>query len=103
MDQTAPMELAHFKPHLETLFTLPTPDGEEDLKLALLDASEIKDQRPESDRSGRAPFVLVFACKTFLISQGVYRLEHDVLDPVEVFLSPFEAYHEGSKLEAVFN
>ncbi len=97
------MELSLFKPHLETVFTLLTPEGEEDLKLALLEAEEIKDHRPRGERSGRPPFALVFGCETFLIPQGTYRLEHDILDPIEIFLSPFEAYHKGSKLESVFN
>ena len=103
MTQSDPLELAHFLPHLETIFTLPTPEGEEDLKLELQDASKLTDHRPEDDRSGRAPFVLVFACKTRLIPQGNYHLEHEELDPVLLFLSPFESYHEGSRLEAIFN
>ena len=103
MSSLEQLDLNHFKPHQGTTFTLPTPEGEDDLELELQDVSDLPDHRPEGDKSGRAPFVLVFACKTFKVPTGMYRLEHGKLAPLDIFLSPFESYEDGCRLESVFN
>lgn len=103
MSDLEKLDLAYFKPHQGSIFTLPATEGEDDLNLELQDVSDLPDRRPEGEKSGRAPFVLVFACKTTKLPQGVYRLEHETLDPLEIFLSPFEAYEDGHRLESIFN
>ncbi len=38
-----------------------------------------------------------------VLSQGMYRMEHDKLDPFDLFLVPIRRDKEGTYYEAVFN
>lgn len=98
----ATVGLETFIPHLKSHFTIATADGEEPILLVLEEGSKYPDYRPADQQSGRKPFSLVFSCSTFPLEQGTYGLKHDSLAPFLIFLSPFEAFENGHKLEAVF-
>lgn len=95
--------LETFEPHLGTDFTLGSEESDVVLTLTLESATLFTDYRPEDQRTGRPPFCLVFACKTHMIPQGTYLIEHETLAPFAAFFSPFEAYEEGCKVEVIFN
>ena len=97
------LNFALFQPLLNTGFSLSPANESAAIKLTLIEVSEYPDHRPAELRSSRAPFSLVFACPTVCLSGGNYRLEHDQLGAFVLFLSPFQAFAQGCKLEAVFN
>lgn len=47
-------------------------------------------------------FSLAFGCPTHPLPQGTYRLAHESLGAMVIFVNPFETYEQGHKLEAVF-
>lgn len=98
----ASVEQETFNPHLNSQFTIATEDGGESVVLVLEGTSEYPDHRPSDQQTDRKPFALVFSCATHPLEQGTYHLKHDALSPFLVFLSPFEAYENGHKLEAIF-
>lgn len=52
---------------------------------------------------GRAPFSLEFvAAPELSVEQRIYRLEHDRLGALEVFLVPLGPGPDGMRLEAIF-
>lgn len=86
-----------FLQHLNTKFRL-FFDGEQSAEVELTEVSEIK------ERSGYGAFSLVFiAPKTVPPVQRQYRLEHDALGKMELFIAPFEENEKGFAFEAVFN
>lgn len=78
-------------------------EGREAIVLTLLEVTATPDHRPEGQKEGRAPFSAVFGSPVVALPQGTYCLRHESLGQMTVFISPFEAYHEGHKLEAVFS
>jgi hypothetical protein len=52
----------------------------------------------------RAPFSIVFSGPAASIQpQGTYRLEHETLGPIELFLVALQPDAAGARYEAVFN
>lgn len=108
MNEMEPLDIAalsqsNFTSYLESEFTIGIEGSDDVVTLTLLEISEYPDHRPEDMRSGRAPFGLVFGCSTHKIPQSTYCLNHDTLAPLVIFLSPFELYEDGHKLEAIFS
>lgn len=70
------------------------PGGQTPFEVELVEVSEIA-----REPGGRAPFSLVFAGgPSAPLSQRIYRLEHDHLGALEIFLVPIAA----GRYEAVF-
>ena len=94
--------LETFSTHLDSQFSIATEDGGDAVVFVLEEVSGYPDKRPADQQGGRKPFSLVFACATHPFEQGTYQLQHEALAPFQVFLSPFEAFENGHKLEAIF-
>ncbi len=59
---------------------------------------------PSDDHEGRAPWSVVFrAPPEALYEQGVYRLRHDSIGELDLFLVPIGPDREGMQYEAVFS
>jgi len=64
----------------------------------LIDVSELK------KHSRQEVFSLLFLAPLDLpIEQRIYRMQHDVLGDLELFLAPVERTADGIKYESVFN
>jgi hypothetical protein len=86
-----------FLNHLNTKFHV-FFDGEQPTEVELTEVSEIR-QQPRYEA-----FSLVFiAPKTIPPVQMLYRVEHDALGQMELFLVPFEENERGFAFEALFN
>ena len=83
----------HFRPLLDDRFRI-VPDGAESFDVALVEVTEIP-----REPGGRTPFSLVFAGGPDPpLPQAIYRVEHDELGALELFLVPIAA----DRYEAVF-
>lgn len=96
--------LADFSPHVDTVFVLGsgTAPG---LPVRLVEAVALGSSgaRP-AHLAARTPFSLVFRAPAGTdLSQQIYRLHHESLGDLEVFLVPIGRDQDGLKLEAVFN
>jgi hypothetical protein len=73
-------------------------DPENATEVELTEVSELR-QKPRYEA-----FSLVFlAPKTIPPVQGLYRVEHDALEPLELLLVPFEESDRGYYFESLFN
>ena len=80
-------------------------DAGQVLDIELIDAADLPARpRPGKTPPKRAPFSIIFrGPKNVHLSQRIYRLEHDKLGVLEIFLVPIVPDEEGMRLEAVFN
>jgi hypothetical protein len=81
-------------------FRLPVESGET-MEFELIEATPY----PERDeRQPREPFSLVFRGQPGVVMpQQVYRLVHDTMGTLELFLVPIQPDEHGQLYEAVFN
>jgi hypothetical protein len=92
---------ADFARHLRTEFRLWLPDGGT-LELVLLEASPHPHLPHAPDR--RHGFSVVFrGASPGRLPQGIYRLDHDVMGSLDLFLVPIGPREGGMCYEAVFN
>lgn len=95
------LELADFARRLGTLFRLQPPAGQA-LELVLLEATPHRSLPPAPGR--RAGFSLLFrSAGPGHLPQATYRLDHDDLGTLELFLVPIGPRDGGMCYEAVFN
>jgi hypothetical protein len=95
------LEQADFAAHLGTTFRLRRPDGTA-LDLVLLEATAHPYLPPPPGR--RRGFSLVFrSASSGHVPQGIYRLEHEAMGTMELFLVPIGPREGGMCYEAVFN
>jgi hypothetical protein len=86
-----------FFKHLNTKFRV-IFNAEQATEFELTEVSELR------KKSLNEAFSVVFlAPKTIPPVQMLFRLEHDALGIMELFLVPFEANEKGFSFEAVFN
>jgi hypothetical protein len=90
-------------PHLNQSFRLDY-GGEEPLTLELARVTQLGNSLEPVDAKGRRnPFSIVFrGPKGVYLPQRIYRLEHDEMGAIEIFLVPIIPDEEGSRFEAVF-
>lgn len=90
---------ADFSPFLHSRFRL-TVD-----KISLeLELVEVKDIGRKSAPDSRSPFALLFkGTKDNLLSQQMYRIEHDKLEAMDLFIVPIRADQDAYYYEAIFN
>ena len=89
-----------FEPHVGTSFWAEFPNGAK-VELRLLRASKVMES--EAARLPRHPFSLFFSGpRSFLMKQHIYRLTHESLEPMEIFLVPVGDDANGYLYEAVF-
>ena len=74
------------------------------LELELLESRLHEPDAPATDASGRrAPFSLLFLGPAdSVLPQRIYRLEHESLGPLEIFIVPVGRDESGTTYEAVF-
>jgi hypothetical protein len=59
---------------------------------------------PDYEGQRREPFSLIFrGAHRFVLPQGIYRVEHKEMGPMEIFLVPIGPDQKGMRYEAVFN
>lgn len=95
---TAPLTHERFQECLNDRFRAEVEGQTFELRLTKVEVSSA------ADTSGRAPFSLVFVGpREPMLSQRLYRLEHERMDVGDIFLVPVGADEEGTRYEAVFN
>ncbi|HVF98468.1 MAG TPA: hypothetical protein VND68_01410 [Chloroflexia bacterium] len=96
--------VATFSPHVGDKFRV-FYNPSSALELTLTSAEEFGTQSAKewSQASGRAPFTLTLLgpVQEFL-PQGLYRVEHDELEPFEVFIVPLGPGEGGLLYEIIF-
>lgn len=90
-----------FSAHIDTTFRVFFSD-DASTEAVLIKVEGLHGDTPEE--SERQPFSLIFRCpKDSVVEQKVYRIEHGVLDAMELFLVPIGPDKEGMLYEAVFS
>ncbi len=95
------MTLSQFAERTGEVFRIRLPDDAGVLEMHLIRAETL----PQHAGPGRGdPFVLEFrGPSTPAIEQGMWRFEHENLDPVDIFVVPVGPDEAGLCYEAVFN
>ena len=89
-----------FSRHLNSTFNIKFVDG--DLPLQLVEVSAYRPQ--EHEEQGLERFSAVFnGPEGLLLPQGTYRLTHDQMGDVDLFLVPVSSNQRTHQYEAVFN
>ena len=72
------------------------------LEVELIEVTDYAGKSMGSSR--RRPFTILFrAAKDTILQQAVYKLEHDKMGTLELFLVPIMPDEKGSLYESVFN
>jgi len=98
------LTLNDFSPHLGSKFKLRL-DSDRHLEMKLAEATPLNmgGARP-AHLTQRGAFSIVFlAPAESQLTQQIYRLEHDVMGELEIFLVPIGRTPNGLKCEAIFN
>ena len=97
------LKSSDFAPHLNQSFRLDY-GGEEPLLLELMSVTLFGGSTEPVDAKGRRnPFTIVFrGPQGAYLPQQIYRLEHDEMEAMEIFIVPLAPDEEGSRFEAVF-
>ena len=94
---------ADFAPYLNQIFTVRL-DGVDSIALELVSVTE---PRLEGDGDGprRRPFSLLFLgpASRLYLQQHIYRLEHEQLGALDLFLVPLGLEQGRMRYEAIFN
>ncbi|MEE8522658.1 MAG: hypothetical protein V3T72_01905, partial [Thermoanaerobaculia bacterium] len=86
-----------FSPRLEEIFRLEIPDGGS-MELRLVEAVAVGGTAADRD-----PFSVVFEGeKEPILAQATYRLHHDGMGTLELFLVPLGPIGDGVRYESVF-
>jgi hypothetical protein len=89
-----------FTPYLNKMFTIHLGD-EETVDSTLIEVRRLGSD--DVDHAGRAPFSLTFRCpKARLFPQRIYRVDHEEMGSLEIFLVPIGPDETGMRYEAVF-
>jgi hypothetical protein len=91
---------SHFQPHVGSHFELRADDV---LDVELLEVDDADGRSGDPLRTARAPFSIVFlGPRDPVLPQRIYRLEHDELGTLDLFLVPIGRDDAGVRYEAVF-
>ena len=92
-----------FAAHLGEAFRIRFPDGELELRLVDVEPGGEASLRAAEEAGLREPFSIVFrGPPEYVLPQRIYRIEHDELDDLEIFLVPIGPDDQGMLYEAVF-
>ncbi|HEX6737823.1 MAG TPA: hypothetical protein VF310_06120 [Vicinamibacteria bacterium] len=96
------LEQGDFTPHVGTTFRLQRPQGDP-LELVLVEVNAHSYLPAQAGR--RQGFSLTFRCaEPRPVPQAIYRLDHDQMGTLEVFVVPLGPHQGGGmRYEAVFN
>ena len=93
-----------FLQYLNSNFSINNDSGES-INVKLVEVSGLSKDNTVSDNSrNRAPFSILFSGPmqpTF--PQGIYKVEHSAMNPIELFIVPVGPDDIGMRYEAVFN
>jgi hypothetical protein len=93
--------LSTFEPRLGESFRIALDDGRR-IDVELIEAAASRGSAPPSEGL-REPFAIVFRGPYEpVLPQRIYRIEHDELGPLEIFLVPIGPDVLGMRYEAVF-
>jgi hypothetical protein len=92
---STPLELAAYQPHVNTTFTVHGPRGTQPVTLT--------SAKSKIDDEIQCCFVLHFAGAGEALPQGIYRLSHQALGELEMFIVPIQSRKPGVLYEAGFN
>jgi Domain of unknown function (DUF6916) len=99
------MSKAAFAPHLNTVFSICLPDGQEISAelIALRDTGPARQQKATA-RAARECFALAFRTTAQPpLVQNTYRLEHRALGRFDLFIGPVPSKKRGQVYEAIIN
>jgi hypothetical protein len=89
-----------FEPHVGSSFWVEFPNGAR-VELRLTSVGKVMES--EAARLPRQPFSLFFIGPgSYLLKQHTYRVTHDVLEPMEIFVVPVGQSGDAYQYEAVF-
>jgi hypothetical protein len=89
----------HFRPYIGDTFSFPV-QGHEALSFELVEVNSLNQQK----ESLREPFNLIFKGPSKpQVPQGTYRLDHDTLGSLVLFMVPVGATDGGLLYESLFN
>ncbi len=92
---------ADFSPHLNQKFNIHV-EGSDPVEAELTEVSDLKSDTVDSSK--RQPFSLVFVCQhNDPLEQMIYKLEHEKMGEITLFLVPVAQDDKGVHYEAVFN
>lgn len=88
-----------FAPHVGSTFHIRL-NPQETVPVELAEITEL----PDYAGTRRAPFSLIFrGADRFVLPQRTYRIEHEKIVSLEIFLVPIGPDSQGMRYEAVFN
>jgi len=91
---------ADFAPYLNQRFDVHY-GGAEPLGVELIEVTDLKSRGGNPEH--RPPFSIVFrGPKDILLPQKIYRLEHEKMGTLEIFLVPIMPDKQGLRYEAIF-
>jgi hypothetical protein len=103
MDSLENLEADHFLKHLNQSFSLYDESGAQ-VETKLSEVTVLGSDKPRSERGKRQPFSIVFSGPLEpILPQGIYRVKHEQLEQLNVFLVPIGPNKEGMRYEAVFS
>ena len=94
---------ADFSPYLNQKFRL-SGDLSEPLEVELIEVSDLSTKQSTSNyEAKRQPFSIVLVGpEEPVLPQGIYKVEHDNFEPLDLFLVPIGPNQKGMCYEAVF-
>ena len=99
MDLSIVQDVAVFENQVGSEFHIEL-DSEQSVSAELIEATEFDGQNKNADATSRVPFSLLFAVRDGTdLPQRIYRVSHDVLGDLQLFLVPLG----GGQSESVFN
>ena len=93
---------ADFRPYVNHTFSI-QGESAEPLELELIDVSDLGSDSGQGESPARRPFSIVFrGPKESCLPQRIYRIEHDRMGSLDLFLVPIGPDKTGMRYEAVF-
>ena len=94
------LTVSDFQPHVGSGFRL---DADDVLEVELVEVDDVGGRSGVPPERPRAPFSVVFlGPRDPVLPQRIYRLEHDELGTLDLFLVPIGRDDAGVRYEAVF-
>jgi len=94
---------ADFSSYANQTFSIQVEPGEL-LEVELVDVSDLGGDDGWDESSARRPFSIVFrGPKESYLPQSIYRIEHDRMGSLDLFLVPIGPDRQGMRYEAVFS
>ncbi len=92
-----------FSPHVGDTFRVVFNDTSLEVTLDAVTPYGSESAKEWSKASGRVPFSMIFLGPLDrVIQQGIYRFEHDEMEPFEIFLVPIGPNPQGMRYEVIF-